>query len=198
MRLARWAIRNCGLLLLRSLIDCLLGTGESKATMESGWDGNSVRISYNKYPTLPGVILGLLQSADNVVDEVSSSAAEAVFPALDIIRRAGPPDEHRKELREYIEGYLGSRIWHVREIAARTLCSFFLQTNWAAEITRLLASCRASINRLHGVLLTARFLLERKVDLGGVDSLGKFFGVYRPPDMAPHDSSASLLWTQDY
>lgn len=134
--------------------------------MESGWDGTSVRISYNKYPTLPGVILGLLKSADTTRDEVSSAAAEAVFPALDIIRRAGPPDEHREELRVYIEEYLGSKIWHVREIAARTLCSFFLQVGWMAEIGRLLDCRGRNANKLHGVLLTARFVMERKVALG--------------------------------
>lgn len=169
----RWAIRNCGLLLLRSLIDCLLGTGESKSTMESGWDGHSVRISYNKYPTLPGVILSLLQSADKALDEVSSSAAEAVFPALDIIRRAGPPDEHRAELRRYIEGYLSSRIWHVREIAARTLCSFLLRDDWVAEISRLLAEGeKLGANRLHGILLTLGFVIERKLDLRGDVDVG--------------------------
>ncbi|KAL2135275.1 hypothetical protein VTI74DRAFT_9155 [Chaetomium olivicolor] len=161
-----WAIRNCGLLLLRALIDSLLGTGESKASIESGWDGRSVRISYNKYPTLPGVILSLLRSADGTLDQGSQSgAAEAVFPALDIIRRAGPPQEHRSELRKHIEGYLGSRLWHVREIAARTLCSFLLQEDWANEIGRLLAQSRTNTNRLHGTLLTARFVIERKADL---------------------------------
>ncbi|KAK4043957.1 putative death-receptor fusion protein-domain-containing protein [Parachaetomium inaequale] len=162
-----WAIRNCGLLLLRSLIDSLLGTGESKASIESGWDGHSVRISYNKYPTLPGVILSLLRSADETLNQASQSgAAEAVFPALDIIRRAGPPEEHRSELRKHIEGYLGSRLWHVREIAARTLCSFLLQGDWAQEIGRLLGGLGSSTNRLHGALLTARFVVERKADLG--------------------------------
>jgi hypothetical protein len=162
-----WAIRNCGLLLLRSLIDSLLGTGESKASIESGWDGHSVRISYNKYPTLPGVLLGLLRTADETLDQAShSGAAEAVFPALDIIRRAGPPEEHRSELAKRIEGYLGSRLWHVREIAARTLCSFLLQGDWADEIGRLLAEAGAKTNRLHGTLLTTRFVIERKADLG--------------------------------
>ncbi|KAK3322123.1 putative death-receptor fusion protein-domain-containing protein [Apodospora peruviana] len=174
-----WAIRNCGLLLLRSLIDCLLGTGESKATIESGWDGVSIRISYNKYPTLPGVILGLLQSAGNIseagaaatLNSAAASAAEAVFPALDIIRRAGPPEEHRAELWGRIEEYLGSRIWHVREIAARTLCSFLQGENWIDEMRALLVGdCglpRADLNanRLHGILLTIRFAIERKPSL---------------------------------
>ena len=143
--------------------------------MESGWDGHSVRISYNKYPTLPGVILSLLQSADKSLDEVSSSAAEAVFPALDIIRRAGPPDEHRAELRRYIEGYLGSRIWHVREIAGRTLCSFLLRDDWVVEISRLVVDGRKlGANRLHGILLTTRFVIERQLDLNGDVDVGMF------------------------
>ncbi|KAK0661244.1 putative death-receptor fusion protein-domain-containing protein [Cercophora samala] len=161
-----WAIRNCGLLLLRALIDCLLGTGESKAIIESGWDGNSVRISYNKYPELPDIILGLLEADDVDAGLANSAAAEAVFPALDIIRRAGPPEEHRGELRKRIENYLGSKIWHVREIAARTLCSFLLREDWVSEIDKLLEQAGTSSNRLHGALLTARFVIERKSDLG--------------------------------
>ncbi|KAL0473189.1 putative death-receptor fusion protein domain-containing protein [Neurospora intermedia] len=162
-----WAIRNCGLLLLRSLIDCLLGTGESKAIIESGWDGVSVRISYNKYPTLPGVILGLLESANKALGEdAKTAAAEAVFPALDIIRRAGPPESYRAELQGHIEGYLDSHLWHVREIAARTLCSFLLQGDWVAEIQRLLEESEDRANRIHGVLLLTRFVLERKTNLG--------------------------------
>ncbi|CCC10606.1 unnamed protein product [Sordaria macrospora k-hell] len=162
-----WAIRNCGLLLLRSLIDCLLGTGESKAIIESGWDGVSVRISYNKYPTLPGVILGLLESANKALGEdAKTAAAEAVFPALDIIRRAGPPESYRAELQGHIEGYLDSHLWHVREIAARTLCSFLLQGNWVAKIQRLLEESEDRANRIHGVLLLTRFVLERKTSLG--------------------------------
>ncbi|KAJ4414202.1 hypothetical protein N0V85_003254 [Neurospora sp. IMI 360204] len=162
-----WAIRNCGLLLLRSLIDCLLGTGESKAIIESGWDGVSVRISYNKYPTLPGVILGLLESANKALGEdAKTAAAEAVFPALDIIRRAGPPESYRAELQGHIEGYLDSHLWHVREIAARTLCSFLLQGDWVAEIQRLLEESEDRANRIHGVLLLTRFVLERKTSLG--------------------------------
>ncbi|KAK3391959.1 putative death-receptor fusion protein-domain-containing protein [Sordaria brevicollis] len=162
-----WAIRNCGLLLLRSLIDCLLGTGESKAIIESGWDGVSVRISYNKYPTLPGVILGLLESANKALGEdAKTAAAEAVFPALDIIRRAGPPEAYRTELQGHIEAYLDSHLWHVREIAARTLCSFLLHGDWVGEIQRLLEESEDRANRIHGVLLLTRFVLERKTSLG--------------------------------
>lgn len=164
-----WAIRNCGLLLLRSLIDCLFGTGESKHVTEAGWDGHTIRISYNKYPTLPGVLVGLLKSAgpsDLTPGLSSTGAAEAVFPVLDIIRRAGPPDEYRNELFGYIKGYLGSKLWHVREIAARTLCSFLLSGDWVGTVEKLIYDplVQQDFNGLHGALMTAKFVLERKIE----------------------------------
>ena len=97
-----------------------------------------------------------------------------MFPALDIVRRAGPPEEHRDELRGHIEGYLGSRIWHVREIAAKTLCSFLIQEDWVPEIQKLLAQSKGHANRVHGTLLAARFVIERKIDLGDDITPGKF------------------------
>ncbi|KUI56306.1 tRNA (cytidine(32)-2'-O)-methyltransferase non-catalytic subunit TRM732 [Cytospora mali] len=136
-----WAIRNCALLLLRSLMDNLFGTNETKSSMESGWDGQQAME--------PGTL-------------TQSSAAESVFPALDIIRRAGPPESHRDELYTLIATYLGSRQWHVREIAARTLCSFFMNEEWLSSIQGLLEESRGSANRMHGTLLTIKFFLERK------------------------------------
>ena len=162
-----WAIRNCGLLLLRSLIDSLFGTNESKASMEAGWDGRTTRISYAKYPALPAVLANLLETgrqspeAEEGVLIGARTTAESVFPALDIVRRAGPPEAARDRLYGAIAWYLGSRIWHVRELATRTLCSFLLRPGWAARVSDLIADSRGDANRLHGALLTLKFLLER-------------------------------------
>lgn len=177
--ICRWAIRNCGLILLRSLIDCLLGTGESKHVTESGWDGHTIRISYSKYPTLPGVLVNLLKSAGSSIAPglQSSAAAEAVFPVLDIVRRAGPPDECREELFGYIKEYLGSQLWHVRDVAARTVCSFLLQGAWVDTVEELLSSSRSSANRLHGALLTTRFIVERKLEMDRDALLGELLMV---------------------
>lgn len=159
-----WAIRNCALLLLRSLIDNLFGTNESKTAMETGWDGKTLRISYTKYSSLPPILLSLLKDGDQAMESgtlTQSSAAESVFPALEIIRRAGPPESNRDELYRHITKYLGSRQWHVREIAARTLCSFLLNGDWLASIEGLFAGSRGSANRMHGTLLTVKFFVER-------------------------------------
>ena len=163
------------MILLRSLIDCLLGTGESKHVTESGWDGHTIRISYAKYPTLPGVLVNLLKSAGSSITPGlgSSAAAEAVFPVLDIVRRAGPPDECRDELFGYIKEYLGSQIWHVRDVAARTVCSFLLQGDWVGTVEELLRASGGSANRLHGALLTTRFIVERKLEMSRDALIGR-------------------------
>lgn len=161
-----WAIRNCGLLLLRSLIDCLFGTSESKTSIEAGWDGRTVKIPYHKFKALPALLVNLLemgQQSKGVL--IGSQTAESVFPALDIIRRAGPPEEFRDRLYDIIAWYLGSRIWHVREIAARTLCSFLLKPGWLGSVEDLLANSGTSANKSHGTLLTLKFLLERLADV---------------------------------
>ncbi|KAJ8129317.1 hypothetical protein O1611_g4314 [Lasiodiplodia mahajangana] len=94
-----WAIRNCGLLLLRSLIDNLFGTNETKSAMEAGWDGRTVRIAYHKFEALPSLLVNLLELGKKSSGiTIGTQTAEAVFPALDIIRRAGPPEGHLEKL----------------------------------------------------------------------------------------------------
>ncbi|KAI1335479.1 hypothetical protein F5Y15DRAFT_397463 [Xylariaceae sp. FL0016] len=157
-----WAIRNCGLLFLRSLIDSLFGTNESKTSMEAGWDGRTVRLPFHKFQGLPMLLLDLLelgQESSGVL--MGTQTAESVFPALDIIRRAGPPVKLRGRLYSAISWYLGSHIWHVREIAARTLCSFLLTPDWFESIKSLILEAGNSANKLHGALLTLKFLMGR-------------------------------------
>ncbi|KAI0429175.1 putative death-receptor fusion protein-domain-containing protein [Xylaria sp. FL1042] len=161
-----WAIRNCGLLLLRSLIDSLFGTNENKLAMEAGWDGRTIRISYHKFEALPSLLVNLLELGKKSSGAtIGTQTAEAVFPALDIIRRAGPPEGYIQRLHDIISWYLGSHIWHVREIAARTLCSLLLTPSWLQQIERLITHPGQTSNKLHGSLLTLRFLLERLIQV---------------------------------
>lgn len=172
----RWAIRNCGLLLLRSLIDCLFGTSESKSVTEAGWDGRSIRLSYENYPSLPELLLKLLDT-DTSTSTASSApqigAVESVFPALDIIRRAGPPSTHRADIYRCVSMHLGSKIWHVREIAARTICTLFLHQNWLQDSLALISTADETMNRTHGVLLAVKFILERRLSLDQNFATGK-------------------------
>jgi hypothetical protein len=162
-----WAIRNCGLIFIRSLFDFLLGSHESKSLIEAGWDGKTMRIYYQKYPQLPNVILGLLEAGPSVMEATTiTTSAESVFPALDIIRRAGPPNELRDELHGKIVRYLDSSVWHVREIAARTLCSCLLHEGWLEAVEKVLKDAQANQgngrrNCLHGALLLLKYMIEK-------------------------------------
>jgi hypothetical protein len=162
----RWAMRNCGLLLLRSLIDCLFGTSESKTSIEAGWDGRSIKLSYEKYPALPELLLSLLDNNNSEhINASAIGAVQSVFPALDIIRRAGPPMVLRNEIKTGVAAHLGSKVWHIRELAARTMCTFMLHDEWLLALKALLISSNASTNHTHGVLMTVKFLLERRLEL---------------------------------
>ncbi|KAJ8058763.1 hypothetical protein OCU04_011752 [Sclerotinia nivalis] len=161
-----WAIRNCGLLLLRSLIDCLFGTNENKASIEAGWDGRSTKLSYEKYPELPEILLKLLNKETISTDNTNApaiGAIESVFPSLDIIRRTGPPVILRNEIKERVSIHLGSKFWHTRELAARTMCTFMLHDGWLLDLQNLLKIANLSTNHTHGVLLTVNFVLERRL-----------------------------------
>lgn len=168
------------MLLLRSLIDSLFGTSESKAFMEAGWDGRSIRLSYDRYPSLPELLVKLLNTSTSNTETITGpmiGAIESVFPALDIIRRAGPPPTHRYKIFGLVSKHLGSRIWHIREIAARTLCTLLLQENWISDIISLIESLEQSANTAHGLLLAIKFTLDRRLELYPLSSTGEQFVV---------------------
>lgn len=144
--------------------------------MEAGWDGRTVRIPYHKYKALPLLLVNLLELGKQSYGMVlGTQTAEAVFPALDIIRRAGPPEGYHEKLYDIISWYLGSRIWHVREIAARTLCSLLLTSTWLQSIEKLIGNSGDSSNKLHGALLTIKFLLERLIQVMPDQLSGRFY-----------------------
>lgn len=102
------------------------------------------------------------------LEEISASkisSVESMFPALDIIRRAGPPQTHRSEIYKCVSVHLGSKVWHIREIAARTICTLLLHDAWLPAIVELIETSNNSTNRLHGGLMAVKFVLERRLTL---------------------------------
>lgn len=174
----RWAIRNCGLLLLRSLIDSLFGTNDNKTEIEAGWDGKSIKISYERYPTLPDLLVKLLGAKidPRTNGQPVISAVESVFPALDIVRRAGPPSAHRNQIYKLVMKHLGSNVWNVREMAAHAICVLVPCGEWAASTKALLTIKAPSTNLRHGSLLAVRFILERQREMNTRNALGMCYG----------------------
>lgn len=99
---------------------------------------------------------------------------ESVFPALDIIRRAGPPGRLRDEIYKCVSNHLASKIWHIRDIAARTICTLLLHNDWLQPTLNLIETCGNLTNRHHGVLMSVKYLLERRFELKVVTKLGGF------------------------
>ncbi|KAI1004258.1 hypothetical protein K3495_g3956 [Podosphaera aphanis] len=159
---SEWAIRNSALILLRSLIDKLIGTSDSKLKSEAGWDGKSIMIRYEKYPALPRILMQLLQY-ENKDLKYGDSENHSVLPALGIIRRAGPPPEFRDGLYRLLFKLLGSKTWHLREQAARTISTLQSQRPELQTVISLLDYTGKSINYHHGSVLTAKLIVLDKV-----------------------------------
>jgi hypothetical protein len=146
-------------------VDCLLGTSEAKEAVEAGWDGRSTRISFEQYPGLPELLLSLLQPGQS--GEVDP---KRVFPALDLIRRVGPPNRNNAEFQQRlyraIAAHLCSSQIDVRDLAARTAVVFFVNGEaWDSNLQQLLLEQPESSNWLHGVLLLVKHVLQKRTDL---------------------------------
>ena len=83
----------------------------------------------------------------------------------------------------HIAKYLTSPVWHVREIAARTLCSCLLHDKWLETISQIAESTisgneSTAQNHAHGALLTLKFTFERLRDVMPDQLLRRSITVY--------------------
>lgn len=152
-----WAIRNSALILLRGLIDNLIGTSGNMET-ENGWDGKSVKIQYKKYPALTRILIQLLKYDSSQVscEEIKN---ETVLPALSIIRRAGPPIEYHDSFYKLIYKILGNKSWYLREQAARTISVLISRGSELEIIRNLIEQPGETTNERHGSILAAKFII---------------------------------------
>lgn len=167
-------------MLFRALIDRLFGTNDRQDQTGSQTHIRTSRLSYEKYPSLPRLLVMLLggdsrnASRQNGNGEISTSApAEFVFPALEIIRRAGPPPEESVTISALVMQHLGSNIWNIRVMAARTYCSLVIDRDFLDSVAILLDVDGYTSNRLHGILLSVKFLGERYLSFEGGRWQGK-------------------------
>ncbi|CZS93179.1 uncharacterized protein RAG0_03575 [Rhynchosporium agropyri] len=146
-----FSIKNCGLLLIRGLFDNIFGTSTAKEVVEMGWDGKSTQIDYERYPALVDLIMSLLQMGTD----------DALFPAMDVLRRAGPPPKHWLDIELLVLRQLKNNHWHVRRIAADCLCSLRTDRYWRNLFCDLVGSKSQHVNHRHGQLMAAKAVLQR-------------------------------------
>lgn len=167
-----WAIRNCGLMLLRALLDRMLGTHDS-ANVDVSQDP-AVRFSYSKYPTLLNLMFKLLraeiESESKSDRETPAGALEGVFPVLHLLQRAPPGRSLRETFIEPVIKLTKSPHWHVRDMAARSLVRIVdklaCEQMWSLFPTD---SLMPSQNSLHGFLLFVHHSVRRIIRISNCD-----------------------------
>jgi hypothetical protein len=167
-----WAIRNCGLMLFRALIDRLLGSTDSHNWSEDG-QIKTPRLSYNDYPTLLDIVLKLL-TFDTSQPDSPETALESVFPALKILQRVPPPQHRRTEIRELVLGFCGSSHWHVRDMAARTLSGLVPELTLLQIVDEFVPDLSLGQNSAHGRLLCISYVVKSRLRDANNETKGKF------------------------
>ncbi|KAH7408541.1 putative death-receptor fusion protein-domain-containing protein [Phaeosphaeria sp. MPI-PUGE-AT-0046c] len=165
-----WPIRNCSLMLFKALIERLLGSSEAQDWKELGRASTS-RFSYDDYPSLVGILSDLLDPEGALKQSIESTpsnnspldlhGAEGVFPALQILRQARPPESNLQFIVASIEKLLTSTHWHLRDMAARTVVALRPVHKLREAAFALLSSQHKSHNLQHGTLLAVKYMLRK-------------------------------------
>lgn len=167
-------------MLFKALIERLLGSSEAQDWKELERARTS-RFSYDDYPSLVGILSDLLnpegplKQSIELTPESSSPldlhGAEGVFPALQILRQAQPPEANLEPIVASVERLLASPHWHLRDMAARTIVSL-RPIHQLYDATLALLSTRTEYHNLeHGTLLAVKYMIRKL--LQSHDALGK-------------------------
>lgn len=176
-------------MLFKALIERLLGSSEAQDWKEVVRMKTS-RFSYDDYPSLVDILSDLLnpegplkQSLENTPDSSSPldlHGAEGVFPALQILRQARPPDANLEQIVTSVEKLFASPHWHLRDMAARTVVSLRPVHQLHNAAFTLLSAEHRSHNLQHGTLLAVKYMVRKL--LHDPDNLSKFSDVVKVSD----------------
>jgi hypothetical protein len=168
-------------MLFKALIERLLGSNEAQDWKERDRAKTS-RFSYDNYPSLVGMLSDLLNPEGPLKQSIegapqSSSpldlhGAEGVFPALQILRQAQPPEDALGPIVKSVEKLLMSPHWHLRDMAARTIVSLQPVHRLRAAAFALLSTRPSSHNLQHGTLLAVKYMIRKL--LQDPNNLGEF------------------------
>ncbi|KAL8899451.1 MAG: hypothetical protein Q9207_006199 [Kuettlingeria erythrocarpa] len=166
-----WAIRNCGLMLLKALITRLNDGTNTASCRISNAHRRLSSLVYDKYQNLPDLLLRLLQYQDTVnlqipqpetkLAETLVLQAQRVFPALEIIEQSGVPTRHQSEILQAVWRHLEGPVWPIREKAAKALGYLPVGDNIEREMKQCLQRPWTTHNALHGRHLYMKYLHAR-------------------------------------
>jgi hypothetical protein len=177
-----WAIRNCGVMLFTALANRLFGTRRSRNDYTYTASTFTTSSFFAKYESARGVLLKNLKEKVGGLEGGDSVAVEMVYPALSLIARLDVDTSYdMMEFRGLIETCMRSRIWKVREMAARAFSALVGPIEVVDTIRVLMQVGVLRQNILHGNLCAVRVLLERRVtqavELYGSDNIWKTLAI---------------------
>lgn len=158
-------------MLFRSLIDRFLGTNE--APVDAFEVTSRTTLFYDRYPGLMDLLLRLLQdsvSSNHTTKNLPSKSMgngnttrEALFPILDLLRRARPDKPERSKLRRSVLDATGSSERHVRDMAARTYVTLYQDYELAENLSTLFPFTNLTHNAFHGRLICLKGLVRNHI-----------------------------------
>ena len=173
LRSGAWAIRNCGLMLFRAVIDRLLGTNDAYLDNEAP---SQRQFDAQNHSELFDLVLNLLTIPDSEAHGATPANSEGVFPALHLLQRTQIPEERRPYAEAAVLALTASRSWHVRDKAARAYAAMVSRSQADAQINLLLDVRTSDQNTLHGALLCVRYSLTNLAMLRGIPKSGNVNG----------------------
>lgn len=149
-----WAIRNCAVMLFTALQNRLFGTAKPTKSKHTN-STTSAKIFFNKYKSIRGTLLQMLQNYVNHIDDTSSQV-EIVFPILSLLSRLESTVGYTglDEFKPLIIACLSSKIWKVREMTARVIPPLLKDQDTLEFLVSLIdGASLKNQNQLHGVFL---------------------------------------------
>lgn len=158
-------------MLFRALLTRMHGGSDAASTRISSNNRRFSKLVYEKYPNVPRLMLGLLNSGQKNTAHINgdnssrlfthSLEAQRVLPASEIMERSGLPANHIVEIQYSLRKHMQSPVWAIREKSAKTLAAVVQDEDLATEIEDLLKIGRSQQNTLHGSLLCIRYMIAR-------------------------------------
>lgn len=161
-----WAIRNCAVMLFTALQNRLFGTAKPTKSKHSV-STTSAKIFFNKYKSIRGTLLTMLVSYVENIDKTSSQV-QTVFPVLSLLSRLESTVGYTglEDFKPLIIACLGSKIWKVREMAARVIPPLLRDQDTIKFLEELInSSSLADQNKLHGVFLAGLNIVISRYEL---------------------------------
>lgn len=165
-----WAVRNCAVMLYTSLQNRLFGTKRVATVIEgSNLSRNNTgtvpaRLFFSRYGKIRHILLDHLKAHVDTLDSDDSTALETTYPVLSLLSRLEGTNGYSglDEFRELIRECLRSKVWKIREVAARTYGFMTADDNLYDSILSLAESLPdTSQNYTHGCLLAIDATLAR-------------------------------------